>query len=160
MKDKKHPAALRRVLALLILIGSCLIVLTALYAILFLPLRLNPALVQGMKIIKGDPLIAEMFGAPIHQGLFVMGKLQGFRYGDGTGDLETSINGPFEKGDVTFFMNKPRGGEWQLESMVIYVNGQLAMTWDSDKPDVGFQIYPPSSPASGSATMIPSTSVP
>jgi hypothetical protein len=119
MSQKKSPGSVKRILSLAVLITGFLVFLGCLYAIIFLPLRLNTALVQGMKIIRIDPVVAEMFGAPILQRLFVTGKLGGFHYGNGVGNLETSISGSKEIGDATFFMSKPRGSSWQLERMVI-----------------------------------------
>lgn len=123
-----------------ILIAGLLVLAVAaiLYAIIFLPLRNNPALVQGMQIIKNDPVVAELFGSPVKQGLIVMANLQRFRDGSGFGSMMTPISGPKNKGEVNFFLNRQRGGDWELVDMSIDIDMELVLSWDASQ---GFQYH-------------------
>ncbi len=139
--QRKLSGRLKTIFATLSTIFSCLVLAGILYAVFMLPLRLNSALLQGMQVIKSDPAITETFGEPVRQSLIVMGTLRGFRYGDGVGNLETTIWGPKGSASAGFYMTKPQGGDWQLVSMSIHIGRKLALTWDADKAEKGFLYY-------------------
>lgn len=157
--QQKSTVLPKIILPIIVLCLIILVVVGLIFAIGILPLRSNAGLIKGMQIIKNDPTVADMFGSPIHQGLNVMGKLQGFRDGSGVGTMTTSISGPKGKAEANFFISKPRGGDWQLESMSIDQDWEIVLIWDSDKSEMGFR-YRESPPTTTDLPKQPVTATP
>jgi hypothetical protein len=160
MMKKKSKAALFGVSGILIL--SCLVLVGVIVGLVYLftlPLRSNQGMVQGMEIIKNDPAVAEMFGSPIRQSLIVMGNLKTTLYGSGVGNLSTPISGPHNNGEANFYVTKPEGGSWQLESMSIRINKKLVLVWDAKTANSGFR-KTDSTPTPSSTSIPPATAVP
>jgi Cytochrome oxidase complex assembly protein 1 len=139
MKRKSILIILGSLLGIGLICLACLAQAAAVYFISTLPLRLNPGLAQGMKIINNDPVVAETFGSPVRSSLFVMGKLQEFLHGDGTGSIWTPISGPKNKGEANFYVKKTKGGSWQLDSISIDMDGDETLVWDAKKSNAGFR---------------------
>jgi hypothetical protein len=136
-----------------------IILIAAIFAITVLPLRFNPAMVQGMKIIRSDPAVAESFGTPIRQSLLVTGVLHEYSDGGGIGNLWTPISGPKHHAEAYISVSRPAGGTWQLTSISIHVNRFLMLIWYADKSNLGFQ-YVPLAPSPSSTPIQPPTEVP
>ena len=127
---------------------ACLALVAAIFAFIIRPLKSNPGMVQGMKIIKNDPEVAKVFGSPIRQSIIVMGQLHYSLNGEGWGTLWTPISGPKNTGTANLVVTKPTGGKWELDSMSIDVNRKVVLVyWDVHKSDSGFQ-YIGSTPSS------------
>ena len=127
-----------------------LLVLAAVYAVFLLPLRSNPGVVQSMKIIQSDPVVADMFGSPIQQSPFIIGTVQHFLYGGGVASLTTFISGPKQSASVDLYATEDTDGNWTARSISIRIHGKLVLRWDSlDRPQ-GFRKmnirYAPSTP--------------
>ncbi len=152
--QQKSSGTLKRILGIAAFLFACLVIVGVLYAIIFLPLRLNAGLVQGLEIVKTDPAVAETFGTPIRESPIVMGTTKEFRYGDGQGSLTAFISGPKGKGDLAVFITRPEGSDWLLKSMSITVGGKTVLVWDADEAEAGFRYRNP--PPGGSNIPTPS----
>jgi len=102
------------VFIIVISIMGCLISSVGTLAAIFLPTYLNAGLVEGMGIIKNDPVVAEMFGSPIRNIPIILGETSVDAYGSGSGHLTTFISGSKGRGDVSVLVRKPEGGDWQV----------------------------------------------
>jgi hypothetical protein len=122
---------LRNILGFIIFIGF--------WVLIFNTNRLHPVYRQGMEIVRHDPDVAELFGSPIWNGLFVPGTIERFRYGEGIANLETAIIGPEAYGTVNIFGSKDKGGPWQVMTISVRIGGELVLTYNANEPDEGFQ---------------------
>jgi hypothetical protein len=114
-------------------------VLGILYFI-FGSLKSNPAYQMGMEMIRNDPAAVEIFGSPIQDGFFVGGKTESNLYGASSASLSVAISGPKTKGSAQIFGTKPEGGEWQVKSISIRVNGQKALIYNQGL-DTGLRLW-------------------
>jgi hypothetical protein len=146
--QKVSSGSIKGILFFVVFIMGCLIFVVGILAVIFLPLYFNAGLVEGMEIIKNDPAVAEMFGSPIRQGIFVMGNTRETQYDAGNGQLSTSISGPKGRGDVAFSVIKSEGGDWQIFSMSIRIDRKLALVWDASERIKGFHVVEPIVPTS------------
>ncbi len=131
----KESKSLRRLQSSFILILGAGILFGIFYAIGVLPLRLNPAFRQAISIAKKDPAVAEVIGPRVWTGLIVWGTIEKYRGGSGYGNLEVSLYGSENKGELFVYMTKERKGEWVLTRMSIDVRYEQVLEW---VPGVGF----------------------
>ncbi len=131
----KESKSLRRLQSSLILIIGAGILFGIFYAIGVLPLRLNPAFRQAISIAKNDPAVAEVIGPRVWTGLIVWGTIEKYRGGSGYGNLEVSLYGSENKGELFLYMTKERNGEWVLTQMSIDVRYDEVLEW---VPGAGF----------------------
>jgi hypothetical protein len=159
--QKVSSGSIKGILFLAVFVMGCLIFVVGILAVIFLPLYFNAGLVEAMEIINNDPAVAEMFGSPIRQGIFVTGNTRETQYGAGNGGLSTSISGPKGRGDVAISITKSEGGDWQVFSMSIRVDRKLALVWDASERVKGFHVVAPTvSPSDGPPdlpTRVPTT---
>jgi hypothetical protein len=117
---------------------ACLLPMVAMLALVEYPLRSNPGMEQGMKILKNDPEVIKVFGSPVQQGIIIMGQTRSNLYGSGNGNLWTPISGPKNKGEVTIYVQKPEDGDWFVKNMSIRINGKPVLDWNDSESASGF----------------------
>jgi hypothetical protein len=140
---------------------ACLLPMVVMLTLVEYPLRSNPGMEQGMKILKNDPEVIKVFGSPVQQGLIIMGQTKTNLYGSGYGNLWTSISGPKNKGEVTVHVQKPEDGSWFVKNMSIRVNGKPVLDWNDSESASGFTyVRTPPPRQSSQPTLIPPTMVP
>jgi hypothetical protein len=131
----------------------------AIFAVVEIPLKNNPGMQQGMKIIENDPAVIAIFGSPVKPGIIVMGRINTTMYGSGMGSLWTTISGPKNQGEANLSISKSEGGNWQLNSMDIRVDKKVVLDWRAEESNRGFHPNP-SIPSSSSTPFQPATVVP
>jgi hypothetical protein len=135
MKKANLPSAVTATAVILI----CIAVFFGIFAIIFGSLKSHPTYRLGMDLVKNDPAVSELFGSPVKDGFFVIGKTQEFRYGGDVANLETSISGPKAHGKVFIFGTETEDGAWWIQSITIRVDGKIVLTYNGSEPDKGFQ---------------------
>jgi hypothetical protein len=149
--NKRSVWILGGIAGLLLAILACLGPIVVTLAVIQIPLRTNPGLEQGMKILQNDPAVIKVFGTPVRQGIIVMGTISTTLHGSGFGNLWTPISGPKNSGEATIHVQKPEDGPWVVTSMSIRVNSKHQLVWNANKSSSGFislSTPPPGKPSS------------
>lgn len=139
---------------------ACLLPIVVLLAVIQIPLRTNPGMEQGMKILMNDPEVIKVFGAPVQQGIIIMGQIKTTMYGSGSGNLWTPISGPKTSGEATIHVLKQEEGPWYVSDMSIRVNKKQLLIWHADQSTAGFKTVRGSSSQPLTPTFPPATTVP
>jgi hypothetical protein len=126
-------------ISVLFFVLICLGIVGGILAIIFIPLRLNPAFKMGMELAQNDPAVIDLFGSPVEVGLLVMGTTKGNLDGSGSASLTSSISGPKAKGSIQVFGIENPKDVWKIMNVTIYIENKTVLRYSAQSPDEGFQ---------------------
>lgn len=127
---------LQKILTILILVVLC----TSIPAISLNTLRFHPLYRQGMSIVKTDPAVSQLIGAPIRSGLYVLGSTKKFFDGGGSASLRTPISGSDARGILSIMGTQTsKDGPWHIV-MTVQIDQIDTLMYSSADPALGFQL--------------------
>ncbi len=121
---------------------ACLAFAVILFLFVDRTLKATSAYRLGSELAKNDPAMIELFGSPIEQSFWVMGKAKKYQDGSDSANLQTFISGPKAHG-MLYIHGKGKDNACQMLSMYVRISGRIVLSYNSAWSEKGFQTYTP-----------------